>query len=71
MNWAHYAILDLQQGKAATINPRGNSMKGKVESGDTVVVEPAPEVLELGDIVLVKVKGNTYLHLVLSMRQNV
>ncbi len=92
MNWAHHAILKLQAGEQATINPHGPSMKGYVESGDTVVVAPVPMItctsckgsgaqqerascqtcngagewpdLDENDIVLVKVRGTTYLHLI-------
>ena len=65
MGWADRAIKDLQAGKTTVIKPHGGSMKGKVESGSTVTVEPiAPEDVQVGDIVLCKVKGNQYLHLV-------
>jgi hypothetical protein len=40
-------------------------MRGKVNSGDLVTLEPTqPENLKVGDIVLVKVHGNVYLHLI-------
>lgn len=40
-------------------------MKGRVESGSLVTLEPrAPEALSVDDIVLVKVGGNVYLHLI-------
>ena len=40
-------------------------MQPKVNSGDTVTLEPcAPEALKPGDIVLVRVKGTDYLHLI-------
>jgi len=65
MGWADFAIKALQEGKAVTIKPTGNSMKGKVESGSKVTVEPIPlDEIEIGDIVLCKVKGRQYLHLV-------
>lgn len=42
-------------------------MKGKVESGALVTVTPVdPKALKVDDIVLVRVKGNVYLHLVLA-----
>ncbi len=64
------AIKKLQDGKNTTIKPRGNSMRGKVESGDTVYLEPCPaENLSAGDVVLVKVKGNTYLHLIKAIKK--
>jgi SOS-response transcriptional repressor LexA len=40
-------------------------MKGKVNDGDLVTLKPSvPESLAVGDIVLVRVRGNVYLHLI-------
>lgn len=40
-------------------------MSGKVNDGDLVTVAPCdPDKLEVGDIVLVRVSGNDYLHLI-------
>ena len=40
-------------------------MSGKMESGQLCTVEPVDaDVLKVGDIVLCKVKGHEYLHLV-------
>jgi hypothetical protein len=40
-------------------------MKGKVESGQLVTIEPVSErQLQKGDIVLCKVNGSQYLHLI-------
>lgn len=65
-----YAIKQLQNGKKARIKPRGNSMKGKVESGDIVQLEPCKsEDLSSGDVVLVKVNGHVYLHLIKAIKQ--
>jgi len=65
MSWAKFAIEALQQGKPVKIKPRGHSMKGKVNDGDIVMLEPVdPQKLVVGDIVLVRVKGHDYLHLV-------
>lgn len=65
MGWADSAIKELQKGKAVIIKPTGNSMKGKVESGSKVTVEPIElDKLEIDDIVLCKVKGRQYLHLI-------
>jgi len=69
MGWADFAIDKLSKGYSAEITPHGNSMKGKVNSGDTVVVEKcSPENLKVGDIVLVRVKGRVYLHLIKAMK---
>lgn len=63
MNWASNAIAELRLGKAVQIRPRGNSMRGKVESGQLVTLEPCPDP-KVGDLVLVKVNGAVFLHLV-------
>ena len=65
MTWAKHAIDSLQRGQVAIIRPRGHSMKGKVNDGDLVTLAPCdPAALSVGDIVLVRVHGNDYLHLV-------
>jgi hypothetical protein len=65
MGWAKFAIEKLQQGEAAKIRPRGHSMKGKVNDGALVTLAPCDTAaLAVDDIVLVKVKGRVYLHLV-------
>ncbi|MCB9688996.1 MAG: hypothetical protein H6735_28395 [Alphaproteobacteria bacterium] len=69
MGWANRAIEELRAGRAATIRPHGGSMRPKVESGATVTLEPvtAAEV-EVGDVVLCRVAGNVYLHLVTAVQ---
>jgi hypothetical protein len=48
-----------------TISPKGSSMLPLIRSGDEVVVTWCePSLLETGDIVLCKVNGSYYLHLV-------
>lgn len=64
MGWASAYIEKLQRGQEVKFRPRGGSMAGKVESGQLVTVVPVDRVLEIGDIVLCRVKGNEYLHLV-------
>jgi len=65
MSWATRYIEKLLQGETVQFRPRGNSMSGKIESGQLVTIVPvmdrAPQV---GDIVLCKVNGSQYLHLV-------
>lgn len=39
-------------------------MRGKIESGQLVTVEPLSADPQVGDIVLCRVKGSEYLHLV-------
>ncbi|BDI30012.1 hypothetical protein CCAX7_20630 [Capsulimonas corticalis] len=65
MSWALSAKEALRKGETVQIKPRGHSMHGKVNDGDLVTVEPCdPATLTVGDIVLVRVHGNDYLHLV-------
>ncbi|WP_406864915.1 S26 family signal peptidase [Streptomyces sp. HUAS MG47] len=52
-------------GKTVEFRPRGSSMVPLIRSGQRVTVAPAdPERVGPGDIVLVKVSGTVYLHLV-------
>jgi hypothetical protein len=65
MGWASAAIEALNRGQSVEIRPRGHSMKGRVNDGDRVMLSPCnPEELSTGDVVLVRVKGKTYLHLI-------
>lgn len=43
-------------------------MAGKIESGQLCTVEPASGPLKVGDIVLCKVKGREYLHLIKAIQ---
>jgi len=50
---------------AGSSRPRGSFMSGEIESGQLCTVAPAdPETLRAGDIVLCKVNGREYLHLI-------
>lgn len=70
MGWADRAIKELLEGKTTTVKPHGNSMTGRVESGSLVTLEPVKiSELSINDIVLCKVKGSQYLHLVKAMRE--
>ncbi len=66
MGWANEYILKLKLGQTVKFRPRGNSMVGKINSGQLCTVEPILEFnkLEKNDIVLCKVSGNQYLHLI-------
>jgi len=71
MGWATHYIAQLQNGETVEFRPRGHSMKGKVESGQLVTVEPVGDrKLKKGDIVLCKVSGNQYLHLIKAIQGN-
>ena len=55
----------VQAGGTVTFRPSGGSMTPLIRSRDQVVVAPVvPAAVEVGDIVLVRVAGSVYLHLV-------
>ena len=69
MGWADGHIVKLALGETVQFRPRGNSMVGKIESGQLCTVEPIGErALAVGDIVLCRVKGNQYLHLIKAIQ---
>lgn len=69
MGWASGYIERLRTGETVSFRPRGHSMSGKVESGQLCTVAPVdPAGLKVGDIVLCKVKGREYLHLIKAVQ---
>lgn len=65
MGWATHYIAKLKAGETVQFRPRGHSMKGKINDGQLVTVVPlTDEFPEEGDVVLCKVNGREYLHLV-------
>jgi len=70
MGWATPYIQKLKNGETVSFRPRGHSMKGKIESGQLCTVEPIQDfaALQKGDIVLCKVNGNEYLHLIKAIQ---
>ena len=71
MGWAIHYIKQLQEGQTISFRPRGHSMKGKISSGQLCKVQPVDvSKLQVGDIVLCKVKGREYLHLIKAIKGN-
>lgn len=69
MGWAMHYMAQLREGKTVSFCPRGNSMSGKIESGQLCTVDPMDvETLEVGDIVLCKVNGRECLHLIKAIQ---
>ena len=70
MGWATQYIQKLQLGETVSFRPRGHSMKGKIESGQLVTVEPIVNTssLKKEDIVLCKVRGNEYIHCIKAIK---
>src|SRR4051812_30217319 len=69
MGWATSYIEKLRTGETVSFRPRGHSMAGKIESGQLCTVDPVDSsTLEVGDIVLCKVNGREYLHLIRAIQ---
>ena len=69
MGWADGHIARLAQNETVQFRPRGNSMVGKIASGQLCTVVPLGDhEVAVDDIVLCRVKGNQYLHLVKAIQ---
>lgn len=71
MSWADHAIKVLKQGMQVEIRPRGSSMHPRVKDGAFVTlrpIDPPFDTILPEDVVLVKVRGRVYLHLVKSVK---
>ena len=70
MGWADLYSTELLEGKTIQFRPTGGSMRGKIESGQLCTLIPicADTSLSIGDIVLCRVKGSVYLHLIKSIQ---
>jgi len=69
MSWADSYIERLLSGHTVQFRPHGNSMRGRIESGQRVTVVPEPErEPEPGDAVLCRVHGRCFLHLVKAVQ---
>ena len=70
MAWAANYIARLKRGEVVSFRPRGSSMVGKVESGQLCTVVPITDhsSLKIGAIVLCKVGGTEYLHLIKAIQ---
>jgi hypothetical protein len=65
MGWATSHIEKLRRGETVRFRPRGHSMTGRVDNGQLCTVVPAGvEDVHVDDVVLCRVKGCEYLHLV-------
>lgn len=64
MSWA--AVVEkLRRGETVAIRPQGNSMTPRIQSGQLVTIVPATlDEVEVGDVVLSKVKGMYRLHMI-------
>lgn len=66
MDWSTEAVAALQRGSSVQVRPRGYSMTGRISDGDLVTLAPCrAENLAAGDIVLVRIQGKRFSHVVL------
>jgi len=63
------ARMVLESGLAVQLRPKGHSMEPKIKSGALVTLEPLGALeLSKGSIVLAKVNGQLYLHLISAFK---
>jgi hypothetical protein len=66
MSWSEEAKEALRLGQKVEVKPRGHSMTGRIQDGALVTLEPCrTEDLAVGDIVLVRIQGKRFSHVVL------
>lgn len=71
MSWVTEARDALAAGKTVQIRPVGGSMRGRIESGQLVTLQPAVyDTIEVQDVIFIRWKGNYLLHLVLEKNNN-
>jgi hypothetical protein len=69
MSWATAFITKLMQGETVSFRPRGHSMVPLIQSGQLCTIEPLNgRFPSRGSIVLCKVRGTQYIHLVSAVR---
>lgn len=70
MGWASPYIQKLSKGETVKFRPAGRSMEGRISSGQLCTVAPIPSHgnLKVDDIVLARVGGHQYLHLIKDIR---
>ena len=68
-DWATNHISKLIAGETISFRPRGNSMVPLIKSGELCTVKPVGDSeLSVGQIVLCKVRGKHYLHLISGIK---
>ena len=64
------SVEPLKEGKTVQVKGSGNSMTPRLKNGQVVTVHPVTKdtVLRKNDVVIVKVRGNTYMHKILAIK---
>jgi hypothetical protein len=69
VGWATPYIQKLRSGESVSFRPRGHSMAPRIRSGQLCTVAPVTSAeLRVDDIVLCKVRGSEYLHIVKAIQ---
>ena len=68
MSWATKYIKNLKAGETVQFRPKGNSMTPRIKSGQLCKVKPVDIIdLKTNDVVLCRVGGSDYLHIVTAI----
>lgn len=67
MSWADRHIQALKAGSITQCRPHGGSMRGRIESGQLVTLDPTIEP-EVDHAVMCRCKGNVFVHLVKAIQ---
>lgn len=59
-------LEQLEAGEDVELHPKGNSMTPLIKSGERILLTPT-DTAKLGDVVLCKVKGRYFIHLVTAV----
>lgn len=68
MSYPHI-IERLANGESVTIKPTGSSMVPRIRSGQEITIIPIDRI-EVGDVVLARVQGKVYIHLISALEGN-
>ena len=63
VNWQR-VVDELNAGNSVTFKPKGTSMQPRINSGERVTASPDISDIVEGDVVVCKIKGNYYCHIV-------
>ncbi len=67
MGWADRQLAALRAGQVTRCRPHGGSMRGRIESGQLVTLDPKVEP-SIGAAVMCRCKGNIYIHLIKAIK---
>ena len=71
MSWVKDALAGLKSNEEVTVQPFGGSMRGRIESGQLVTLEPVDAAqLAIDDVIFVEWGNNYLLHLVTGMKDD-